>query len=171
MSRARIRLFLAVALVSLNLFVLAGPLHAAGDTVSGNLLMLQKIALSPDAVAVITLTDRSKDGAGTIIGQQRIDGATGNDAFSVQFDPTVINQKHAYSIYASVVDGDKQYQNLAPVPVITGGPVDGLTVQLDTPDYQTPAQITGTIALPNGVTASATAVAYAAILDATTGRL
>src|SRR4051794_21803551 len=140
--------------------------------VTGTLLLKEKVALSPTAVAVITLTDRSKDvTAGTIIGQQRIDGATGTDTFAVQFDPATINTKHAYSIYASLIDRDKQWQSLEPVPVITGGPLDGLQVLLSTPEYQTPAQITGTMALPSGVTASPTAVAYAAILDATTGRL
>ena len=170
-SRKRIRLLLVAALVSLNLFVLAGPIHAKGDTVTGNLQIAAGTTLSRNAVAVVTLTDRSKDGAGTIIGQQRIDGATGTDAFSVQFDPTTINTKHAYSIYASIVDGDTEYQNLTPIPVITGGPVDGLAVPVESPAYQVPAQITGTIALPSGVTTSDTAVAYAAILDQTTGRL
>ena len=171
MSRKRIRLLLVAALVSLNLFVLAGPLHAQGDTVSGNLQIAEGTTLSRNAVAVVTLTDRSKDGAGTIIGQQRIDGATGTDAFSVQYDPTIINTKHAYSIYASIIDGANEYQNLTPIPVITGGPVDGLAVPVESPAYQVPAQITGTIALPTGVTTSDTAIAYAAILDQTTGRL
>ncbi len=40
-----------------------------------------------------------------------------------------------------------------------------------TPQYQTPAQITGTLTLPAGTVPTVSAVAYAAILDATTGRL
>ena len=171
MSRARTRILLAAALVLTNLLILAGPLHAQANMVTGTLQLQQKIALSPSAVAVITLTDRSKDGAGTIIGQQRINGATGNDAFAVQYDPAVINSKHAYSIYASVVDGNKQYQNPLPIPTITGGPTDGLVVPLELPAYQTPAQLTGTLALPAGTVPTTSAVAYAAVLDSTTGRL
>ncbi len=133
-----------------NFLILVGPLHAQSDTVTGTLQLQQRIAVSPSSVAVITLTDRSKDGEGTIIGQQRIDGATGNDAFAVQFDPAVINPKHAYSIYASLIDGNKQWQNPEPVPTITGGPTEGLVVPLNLPAYQTSGQISGTLALPAG---------------------
>jgi uncharacterized lipoprotein YbaY len=158
--------------VLVNLMLLAGPLHAASNAVTGNLQFKEKVALSPSAVAIITLADRNKDAtAGTIIGQQRIDGATGNDAFSVPFDPAIINTKHAYTIYASLIDGGKSWQSLLPIPVITGGPTDGLVVPLGTPTAQTPAQITGTIATPPDVTVSPAAVAYATIINATTGRL
>ena len=171
MSRARIRLLLAAALVSLNLFVLAGPIHAQGDTVSGNLLMLQKIALSPTAVAVITLADRSPAGAGTSLASSALTAQPATTPSRSSSTRSIINTKHAYTIYASIIDGTTEYQSLQPVPVITGGPVDGLVVQVGTPAYQNPGQITGTIALPSGTTTSTTAVAYAAILDATTGRL
>ena len=171
MSRARIRILLAAALVLTNLLILVGPLHAQANMVTGNLVISGKVKLSPTAVAVITLTDRSPSGSGTIIGQQRIDGATGNDAFAVQFDPAVINQKHAYSIYASVIDGTNQYQNPDPVPTITGGPTDGLQVPVSLPTFQTPAQLTGTLALPAGTVPTTAAVFYAAVVDQTTGRM
>ena len=170
MSRVRIRILLAAALVVTNLLILVGPLHAQSNTVSGNLVLALRIALSPLAVAVITLADRSPSGAGTIIGQQRIDGATGNDAFSVPFDPAAINQKHAYSIVASVIDGTKEYQSL-PVPTITGGPSSGLQVPIAVPTYAQPAQVTGTIAMAQKATLSPTAVAYAVIVNVTTGRV
>ena len=100
MSRARIRILLAAALVLINLLVLAGPIKAEGNMVTGTLVFNEDVRLGPDAIAVVTLSDRSKDAtAGTIIGQQRIDGATGTEIpFAVQFDPAVINQKNAYSI-------------------------------------------------------------------------
>ena len=169
-TRVRIRILLAAALVVTNLLILVGPLHAQSNTVSGNLVLAQRIALSPTAVAVITLADRSPSGAGTIIGQQRIDGATGNDAFSVPFDPAAINQKHAYSIVASVIDGTVEYQSL-PVPTITGGPSSGLQVPIAVPTYAQPAQVTGTIAMAQKATLSSTAVAYAVIVNVTTGRV
>jgi uncharacterized lipoprotein YbaY len=170
-SRTRIRILLAAALVLTNLLVLAGPLHAQANMVTGTLVFTDTTKLSSMAVAVITLTDRSQDAAGTIIGQQRIDGATGNDPFAVQFDPATINQKHAYSIYASLIDGTKQWQSIDPIPVITGGPTDGLQVPVVLPTYQTPAQVTGTIALPPATVPTTAAVYYAEILDSTTGRL
>jgi uncharacterized lipoprotein YbaY len=172
-SRARIRILLAAALVLINLLVLAGPIKASDNLVTGTLIFNEDVLLAPDAIAVVTLTDRSKDAtAGTIIGQQRIDGGVGPETpFAVPFDPAAINQKHAYSIYASLISGPNQYQSAAPVPVITGGPTDGLQVEVVAPAYQTPASITGTIALPADTELSEAAVAYAAILNTTTGRL
>src|SRR4051794_23492858 len=172
LSRARIRILLAAALVLTNFLALAGPIKAQANMVTGTLIFKDKVGLSPAATAVITLTDRSKDGAGTIIGQQRLDAVTGTQiAFAVQFDPAIINQKHAYSVYASLIDGDQQWQNADPVPTITGGPLDGLEVPLSTAQYETAAQISGTIVAPSGTEFSDTAVAYAGILNATTGRL
>ena len=140
--------------------------------VTGTLIFNEKIALSPTAVAVITLGDRSPNGAGTIIGQQRIDGVTGTQIpFAVQFDPAVINQKHAYSVYASLIDAGKEWQSPEPVPTITGGPLDGLDVELAAPFFTTPAKITGTISLPKDTVVTPLSVAYATIFNATTGRL
>ena len=124
-------------------------------------------------MAVITLTDRSPDGAGTIIGQQRIDAAP-SDAipFTVPYESDQINNKHAYAIHASVVDGTSEWQNELPVPTITGGPTEGLQVEVVAPDYGNPAQVTGTIAMPANADALTTsAVAYAAIFNADSGRL
>ena len=79
---------------------------AAGRDRHGHLTFTEDTALSPTAVAVITLTDRSPDGAGTIIGQQRIDGAGGPEIpFSVPFERDQINQSTPTRSVASVVDG------------------------------------------------------------------
>ncbi len=166
---------LAISVVSL-MVLLVGPTRAEVQSVSGVLTFEDNVALSPAAVAVITLTDRSPDGAGTIIGQQRIDAPVGDASgaipFSVPFEDGQINQTHAYAIHASVVDGTSEWQNKAPVPTITGGPTEGLTVQLIAPNHGNPAQVTGTIAMPaNAPALSTAAVAYAAVLNADSGRV
>ena len=112
------------------------------------MLLKAKIALTPDAVAVVTIADRSKDGSGTIIGQQRINGATANQAFSVPYDASAVNQNHAYAVVASIIDAGKEYQNPVAVPTITGRPTEGLVLDVSLPAPTTPAQVTGTIALP-----------------------
>ena len=47
----------------------------------------------------------------------------------------------------------------------------GCRLRCIAPTYQTPASITGTIALPPDTEISDSAVAYATVLNATTGRL
>ena len=119
--------------------------------------------------------DRSlPGGAGTIVGQQRIDGAQGAEIpFTVPFERDQINNKHAYSIAASVVDGGQEWQNVVPVPVITGGPTEDVAVAADlAPDVREPGvHDSGTIVVPEGTELSPSAVAYAAIFNATSGRL
>jgi uncharacterized lipoprotein YbaY len=162
---------MALSVATLS-WLVAVPVNAAVENVSGTIVMRERIALTPAAVAIVTLTDRSKDGAGTIIGQQRIDAPpSGTIPFSVPFERDTINAKHAYSVYASIVDGGQEWQSPAPVPTITGGPTENLTVEVASAQYMNPASISGTIALPNGVQLTPAAVAYAAILNADSGRL
>ena len=169
----RVRRSIATVLgLSLLTLLAAAPVSAHVENVTGTITLRERVQLSPLAVAVVTLTDRSPNGAGTIIGQQRIDGATGAAIpFSVPYDADEINNKHAYSVYASVTDAGSEWQSLAPVPTITGGPTEGLSVEVVTPAYTTPASITGTITLPDDTTLSPTAVAYAAIINTTSGRM
>ena len=127
MSRPGFHRAIAIAVTVASLaWLIAVPVNAAVEAVTGNVTVPAGTTLTRTAVAVITLTDRSKDGAGTIIGQQRIDGATGASIpFSVPFESDTINSKHAYSVYASVTDAAQELQSLAPVPTITGGPTAG----------------------------------------------
>ena len=128
------------------------------------------------AVAVITLVDRSKDGSGTIIGQQRIDGAVGTTEFSVPYDSAQVVSTHAYRVVASIIDGDKEWQSQTPVPTINppGAATEGLSVDVVTPQYTDPTEVTGTIAVPASVNTTAlspSAVAYAIVVNGTTGRV
>jgi len=170
---ARIRRSVAIVLgLAFAAMLAASPVAAQTDVVTGTLVMRTREALSPTAVAVITLVDRSKDGSGTIIGQQRIDAPPpAAIPFSVPYDTSAVNDKHSYMISASVVDGTNEWQNPTPVPTITGGPTEGLTVELVAPDYANPASVTGTITLPADVVLTPAAVAYAAVVNTTSGRI
>ena len=97
---------------------------AATTVVNGVIVSDEQLTLSPDAVEVVTLVDQTAtDGAGAIVGQQRIDGVTSLPiAFEVLYDDASIDDGHSYALFASIVDGDSVYQSIEPVPVITGGP-------------------------------------------------
>ena len=165
------RVLVAITTVALLVPLFALTAHAAVETVTGTVVLKAKIALTPDAVAVVTIADRSKDGKGTIIGQQRIDGATANQAFSVPYDAEAINPSHAYAVVASLIDAGTEYQNAVAVPTITGGPTEGLMVQVTTPFFTTQTDVTGTIAIPADATLTDQAVAYAVLLNGDTGRV
>ena len=143
------RAVVALTMVALLVPLFALTAHAAVETVTGTVTFGGPVTLSPTAVAVITIADRSKDGAGTIIGQQRIDAAAGPEiAFSVPYDSTAVNKDDAYGVVASVVDGTNEYQNAVAVPTITGGPTEGLSVVVSPPQATSPTQVTGTITAP-----------------------
>jgi uncharacterized lipoprotein YbaY len=165
------RALVAVTMVALLVPLFALTAHAAVETVTGTVILKAKVALTPNAVAVVTIADRSKNGSGTIIGQQRINGATANQAFSVPYDASAVNPSNAYAVVASIIDAGKEYQNPVAVPTITGGPTEGLVVEVNAPTATTPAQVTGAIALPAGTTLTDQAVAYAIVINGDTGRV
>src|SRR5690242_2909760 len=142
---------MTVALVVLGSFTVVGPTSAAVTALTGTITMAQPVALSGDAVAVVTLVDQTTGpDAGGVIGEQRIDGvASVPVAFEVPHDDSGIDSKHSYAIVASIVDGAKEYNSQEPVPVITGGP----SVNVEAPVVEAPAlptAITGAIAVPAG---------------------
>ena len=115
----------------------------------------------PTATAIITLIDAtSTSDAGNIIGEQRIDGTgDGPIAFAVPFDADAIDPTHAYALFATVVDGTSSWQNATGVPVITGGPVEAVTVPTSPVVAGSSTTLTGPLPLPNGDAAAAPAVA------------
>lgn len=148
---------------------------ALGKTlkVTGTLVLPADIAApSPTATAVITLIDATNTSdAGNIIGEQRIDGiGDGAISFAVPYEGDTIVPKHAYAVFATVVDDDESWQNATGVPVITGGPVEGVKIPI-TPVVVGPDLITGEIALPSGATLGSAAVVIAALIKVETGTL
>jgi uncharacterized lipoprotein YbaY len=163
---------MTVALVVLGSFTVVGPTSAAVTALTGTITVAQPVALSGDAVAVVTLVDQTTGpDAGGVIGEQRIDGvASVPVAFEVPYDDSGIDSKHSYAIVASIVDGAKEYNSQEPVPVITGGP----SVNVEAPVVEAPAlptAITGAIAVPAGAALSAEAVATAVLVKKETGTL
>src|SRR5262249_49885031 len=84
---------------------------AAGATLTGTLTINQKVALSPNAVALFMIVGQSANpGAGGIVGYQRIDNASTPVPFAVAYDPASIDQSVSYAIFGSIIDGSTVYQ-------------------------------------------------------------
>lgn len=166
-----------VALVGLIGTILASlviaPVAAGTLRVTGTLVLPADVAgPGPKAVAVVTLIDATNTSdSGNVIGQQRIDGIGAVPvAFAVPFEGDTIDKGHAYALFATIVDGGDVWQNATGVPVITGGPSEGLKVSL-TPQPAGDATITGHLVRPDQTTLGPEAVAIAALIKEETGTL
>ena len=112
LDRSIRRAIVTLAGVALLAATIAAPAGAATETVSGTLVIREKVSLSSNAVAVVTLVDQTAGAdAGAILGQQRLD-APGQApiAYSVAYDGSLIKPKHSYALFASVIDGSKVWQ-------------------------------------------------------------
>ena len=176
MSRTVARAIM-VALIGIIIASLVIAPAALGSTLklTGTLVLPVDTAApapSPTAVAVITLIDATNTSdAGNIIGQQRIDGiGDGPITFAVPYDSAAVQPKHAYALFATVVDGTSTWQNPNGVPVITGGPTEAVAVPI-APVVAGPSTITGHLALPADAAPTAAAVSIAALIKQETGTL
>ena len=162
---------LLLAIVLLAALVPAGAAVAAGSAVSGTITTQEKVALTPAAVAVVTLVDQTAGGnGGAIVAQQRITGAQFPVPYSVAYDAGAIDPGHSYAVFATVVDGGKTWQSAEPVPVITGGPTSGVAI----PVVSAPSgagEVTGTIVRKDKSALTPDAVAIAALIRQDTGTL
>jgi uncharacterized lipoprotein YbaY len=176
-SRPRARSAIASALIVVIALGLGGllavPISASNASVTGSLTYLEKVALSPAAVAIVTIVDQTAaPDAGAVIGQERIDGPTTLPIdFSVLVDATTIDPTHAYAVFATIVDGTNSWQNPHGEPVITGGPIKGIDLVLTAVSPTLPATVAGSIVLPAGAAIGPAAVAIAALIKVDTGTL
>lgn len=101
------RASLLAVVVALFTGLLAVPISAATASVTGSLSYLEKVALSPCAVAIVTIVDQTAaPDAGAVIGQQRINAPAGLPIdFAVLVDGGAIDPTHAYALFATIVDG------------------------------------------------------------------
>src|SRR6185436_17612286 len=145
---------------------------AATVTLTGSVALDAKIALSGNAVVVVTLFDQTASAeAGSVIGLQRLDGVSAVPVpFAVPYDDARIDPKHSYAVIASIVDGATEYVTAQPTPVITGGPTEGVELTVG-PQPQPKATITGTIERPADVTLTADGEALAVLIKAESGTL
>ena len=153
--------------------LLAVPIAAANTSVTGTLTYLERVALTPQAVAIVTIVDQTAaPDAGAVIGQQRIDAPVAVPIdFSVLVDADTIDPTHAYALFATIVDGSSTWQSRVGEPVITGGPTSGIALTLTAVPPTPTASIAGTIVPPAGTQIGPSAVVIAALIKAETGTL
>src|SRR3954469_22907005 len=166
-----------IAAVAVAMSVLTGvvvvPIAAATSSVSGSLTYREKVALTPAAVAIVTIIDNpAAPDAGVIVGEQVIHGPTALPVdFSVLVEAGTIQSAHSYSLYATIIDGASTWHNPVGEPVITGGPTKGVDLTLTAVPQAPGAAVTGTIVPPSGVSLAPGGVVIAALVNVETGTI
>jgi len=100
------------------------PFGPASETVSGTLTFRERIALPPDAVAVVSLVDISgADARDALLGRTEIIGP-GNPPipFDVRYLPNAVKPERPYGVRAQIAVRDELwFSNDRTYPVLTGG--------------------------------------------------
>jgi putative lipoprotein len=128
---------LAPALLSLTVLTACasapstpGP-APGGGVVTGEVFWRERIMLPPTTKVIVRLQDVSlADAPAKVLAEQVIDGARVPPArFSLAYDPAQIAPGARISVSARVeVDGQLRFINDTHIPVINGGPTEGVAV-------------------------------------------
>ena len=127
---------IASALLSLTMLTACAtaPQTSGGPTasaVTGAVVWRERILLPPTTKVIVRLQDVSlADAPAKLIAEQVIDGARAPPAkFSLAYDPAQITPGARISVSARVeVDGQLRFTSDTHIPVINGGPTEGVEV-------------------------------------------
>jgi uncharacterized lipoprotein YbaY len=93
--------------------------------VTGTVTYLQRIALTPGAVIEVKLLDVSRADAPALTIAEKAFRSAGRQVpidFSLEYDPSRIDQRRRYSIQVRIIQDDRpRFISTQPYPVITGG--------------------------------------------------
>lgn len=121
------------------------------QTITGEALIREKIALQPDTIFTATLQDVSRmDTLAIVLGKTIIKSPNSPIKFSIDFDKSKINPSHTYTVRATIHDSNKKllYTTDTAYRVLTGG--QGMSVSMllkkVTPiEPELPASFTGVL--------------------------
>lgn len=103
-------------------------------TVTGTVAYLERIALPPDAVVQVQLSDLSRrDAPAAVIAESTVqpDGREVPLPFELRYDPEQIDPENAYAVRATIRSGSRLiYATTTATSVITGGNPDRVDLVL-----------------------------------------
>src|SRR4029077_296848 len=91
--------------------------------------------------------------------------------FSVLLEADTIDPTHAYSLYATILDGTSTWHNPVGEPVITGGPTKGVDLTLSAVPQAPGAAVNGTIVPPSGTALAPGGILIAALVNVEKGTI
>ena len=99
----------------------ASPSDPSMRQVMGKITYLQKVAMPADAVVEVQIEDQ--DASAVVIGEQTIvNPGQVPVSFSIDYDPSRIDENHTYVVRAKIMSGGELlWQNTTSYPVITKG--------------------------------------------------
>lgn len=98
-----------VALLAAPLLLPAATAGAQTTMLMGTVNYNERMALPPNATALVQLVDISlADAPAQVIAEDRISGATGSPIpYRLRFDQTLIKPRGTYALQARIADGDR----------------------------------------------------------------
>lgn len=133
--------FTRPAAVALTLAALFGAATAVADTVEGSVAYRDRMAPPPDAVLELRLLDISRmDVAADTLSMQRFALDRVPFAFSLSYDPALIDPRMRYSVQAVILsDGQAMFRSTQVYPVLTADATGPLEMVLDRMPQTPPA--------------------------------
>ena len=112
------------------------PFGADSEAVTGALTLRERIALPPQAVAVVSVVDISEAGErDALLGRTEIIGPSPPPIpFRVRYQPAAVDPERRYGVRAQIVVGQELwFASDQLYPVLTQGAPDRVEVMLDRP--------------------------------------
>ena len=129
--RAKLRSRMVFVMI---IMVVAGGagLGEAEDAVRGTAMYRERVALPPNAVFEAILEDVSRaDAKAEVLGRERIESPSVPIRFEIPYDPSRIDERHAYAVRAWIlVGGDLRFTSDTVYPVLTRGAGDEVEILL-----------------------------------------
>ena len=103
-------------------------------SVTGAVMYLQRIALSPEAVMEVKLVDVSRaDAPAETLAEQRITSPGQVPVkFEISYDPSKIDPRHTYAVQARITEGGRlRFISTRSYPVITRGNPNTIEIRVD----------------------------------------
>lgn len=102
---------------------LTGAAMSQNAALTGTAAYRERMALPPDAVLVVRLSDVSRmDVAATVLASQSYAMQSVPQAFTLAYDPALIDERFSYSVSAEIRIGDKvMFRTTQANPVLTRG--------------------------------------------------
>jgi uncharacterized lipoprotein YbaY/uncharacterized lipoprotein NlpE involved in copper resistance len=133
------------------LILLFAAAFVYGNTITGEALIREKIALPPDTVFTATLQDVSRaDASAIMLGKTIINSPKSPIKFSIDFDESKIDPRYTYNVRATIHDAHKKllYTTDTSYRVLTRGSSEHVTMilkKVPSIEPELPASFTGTL--------------------------
>lgn len=108
LGRRTVMVLIASGLVASTAGLALADGAASAHTISGNVVYRERMLLPPGAIATVRLEDVSlADAPARVLAETSVPAHTSPTAFSLDYDPGLIEAGHTYALRAGITDSDQ----------------------------------------------------------------